>query len=399
MASLTLDTETAFSNFFLEVRDVPFARVRAAAERHLNKITVDGFMSINPHWNSMLFAHLKKPLLTMFLMSVLENHAVHIIPPSQFADWHETLQTLQNRSDAISIVASAALQSEFRHLGLDLSKFPAVQLVCPSLHLPSVYFPTGGQVLLLPKKMRMSDELLVAELYKRNSELEVPFRFHTPWDLGSAQPQLLKREWERRFEHPWHYSLSLDPLELAKGRHPFAFPNWSQMELVTKESVTEMTRASLDGAIAHHTLPISYTAAVLLPYNSFTMLFAEIYAQCVPMFVPSLKFALELNAKGFGLYLTDWARPFWERGFKPTTDDALPSMVEWLNMSAYFTYPHIQQFDSFGHLLQLLRTADLHDISEKMCIHNRKIFLAQQELYLTFLELVHASKQAAHRGA
>jgi hypothetical protein len=117
------------------------------------------------------------------------------------------------------------------------------------------------------------------------------------------------------------------------------------------------------------------------------------------MFVPSVKFALELNAKGFGLYLTDWAKPFWERGFKPTTDDALPTMEEWLNMSAYFTYPHIQQFDSFGHLLQLLRTADLHDISEKMCIHNRKIFLAQQEFYLTFLELVRASKQAAHRGA
>ena len=131
MASLTLDTETAFSNFFLEVRDVPFARVRAAAEREISKTaaTVDGLMSIYPHWNSMLFAHLKKPLLTMFLMSVLEEHAVHIIPPSQFTDWHETLRTLQNRSDAISIVASAALQSEFRHLGLDLSKFPAVQLV------------------------------------------------------------------------------------------------------------------------------------------------------------------------------------------------------------------------------------------------------------------------------
>ena len=99
------------------------------------------------------------------------------------------------------------------------------------------------------------------------------------------------------------------------------------------------------------------------------------------------------------MYLTDWAQPFWERGFRPTTDDALPSRAEWLNMSAYLTYPHVQVFDSFSHLLRLLRTVDLHDISEKMCLHNHNIFFDQQELYLTFLELVHANKQAAQSGS
>ena len=114
---------------------------------------------------------------------------------------------------------------------------------------------------------------------------------------------------------------------------------------------------------------MSYTAVVFLPYNSFTMLMAEVYALCIPMFVPSLEFALELNDKGFGMYLTDWAQPFWERGFRPTTDDALPSRAEWLNMSAYLTYPHVQVFDSFSHLLRLLRTVDFFfcTISARRC--------------------------------
>ena len=389
------------SIFFLEYRTESFARVMAAAEKTIADLSrdfsVDGYMSIYPHWNSMLYARVKKPLLTMFLMSVLEQHDLHILPPSQFADWHETLRVLQNRSDALSIVASAALRSEFRHLGLDLSKFPEMQLACPYYHISSVYFPTGGDVLLLPKKMRFSDDLLVAELYELNHELQVPFRFHSAW-LGSsagAKQQLF----DRIYNHPLHRSLSLDPLEMANGRHPFAFPNWSQMDRVTEQSLHAEARAVLDEGYLHHLRFMSYTAVVFLPYNSFTMLMAEVYALCIPMFVPSLEFALELNDKGFGMYLTDWAQPFWERGFRPTTDDALPSRAEWLNMSAYLTYPHVQVFDSFSHLLRLLRTVDLHDISEKMCLHNHKIFFDQQELYLTFLELVHANKQAAQSGS
>lgn len=48
-------------------------------------------------------------------------------------------------------------------------------------------------------------------------------------------------------------------------------------------------------------------------------------------------------------------------------------MRYWLGLSDIYTFPHVTLFDSWEHLIQLLRSSDLREISQKMAQSNREM--------------------------
>jgi len=128
-----------------------------------------------------------------------------------------------------------------------------------------------------------------------------------------------------------------------------------------------------------------YKGIIHIPYNVSTMSIFEQYTANIPLFFPTWEFMALLcgkyNTAGV-MSETSWSQI---RGLPPRSqtfaglDDPnqfnnIPKMMEWYRLSDFYdeeNMTHIQYFNSFKHLDEMLKSVDLKEISEKMKEHNK----------------------------
>jgi hypothetical protein len=126
----------------------------------------------------------------------------------------------------------------------------------------------------------------------------------------------------------------------------------------------------------------THPGIILVPYQVSTMSFFEFYRMEIPLFAPSLDLMVELQRKHRVCFERVYGHPrrhtdllseteLRAEPFDPTAEDEA-SLRYWLNMSDFFVHPHVVLFDSWRHLVQLLDTAPLDEISAKMAAYNRE---------------------------
>lgn len=136
----------------------------------------------------------------------------------------------------------------------------------------------------------------------------------------------------------------------------------------------------------------SHPGIVLFPYQVSFMSFFELYRMNIPMCVPSPEFLVKLHQKYDLLNERTWNSVYGHKDiasviskhenssskmkYDPNDDLNYDAILEWIKLSDYYTHPYIIQFDSFEHLIQLLTTTDLNEISNKMMKQN--IILKQE---------------------
>lgn len=116
-----------------------------------------------------------------------------------------------------------------------------------------------------------------------------------------------------------------------------------------------------------------------VPYQISTMSLFEQYSANVPLFFPSKPFLRTLHRE-YPRHVLEQLSFFTIFGLTPPATPGNPNNVNdpavvdaWIDAADFYdteAMPHIQYFDSFVHLEQLLTTIDLHKISQKMQAHN-----------------------------
>lgn len=119
-----------------------------------------------------------------------------------------------------------------------------------------------------------------------------------------------------------------------------------------------------------------FRGIVAIPYNVSTMSFFEFYRMGIPLFVPSLRFMLELKAAHPGQVLSQvaWDQIDWMRATPPArpvaggpNDHEAPGWAEWLALADFYDpaeMPHITYFDSWGELSALLAASTDASLAE-----------------------------------
>eukprot|EP00741_Cyanophora_paradoxa_P005853 tig00000113_g5671.t1 len=117
----------------------------------------------------------------------------------------------------------------------------------------------------------------------------------------------------------------------------------------------------------------SHRLMVQIPYQTSVMSWFEYYRLNVPLFFPSYKLLLEWQRK----YDLTWERVYGHpevlvkpyTAFSPNSDQC-DDVAYWLQFSDWLVWPHVQLFDSWEHLLDLIDTVDLFAVSRKMAEFN-----------------------------
>ena len=136
----------------------------------------------------------------------------------------------------------------------------------------------------------------------------------------------------------------------------------------------------------------THPAVIMLPYSVMSYRFTELYALAIPLFLPSPKFYLrhyDPDTKKFGIghdrtstsepyctmqyNLESVMRPALKSNLSPHPyspnvdyDQDVEAEMYWLQMSDFYDWPHIQHYDSYEHLKQIVATADLQKIHFSM---------------------------------
>lgn len=120
-----------------------------------------------------------------------------------------------------------------------------------------------------------------------------------------------------------------------------------------------------------------YKAIVLIPYQVSFMSFFEYYRMNIPLFAPSKKLYFEWEKR----YNVSWERVY-GRPFPIIRQDPVgrgdPNIVGehastgWLELADIYNFPHIQYFNSWDHMIDLLEKVDLADVSKAMEVINRE---------------------------
>jgi hypothetical protein len=124
---------------------------------------------------------------------------------------------------------------------------------------------------------------------------------------------------------------------------------------------------------------VKHRAVILFPYAVLSYGITELYALEIPMFVPSVKFILDLGILD-DLFLTSGyycgnlrfedipkSHPDNNNTFPFSPEDHSRAAREyWTSFADIYQWKHIQHFDSFDHLISLLDQSDFQEISEKM---------------------------------
>jgi hypothetical protein len=140
-----------------------------------------------------------------------------------------------------------------------------------------------------------------------------------------------------------------------------------------------------------------YKGVVHIPYNASVMSITEQYTACIPLFIPSWEFLKELREKYYNagvLSELSWNQVrnhqggYFSNSTIPVNTIKDPNnylnndiMMEWVKLSDFYDedrMPHIQYFNSFEHLDELLASVNLENISKQMAIQNT---LRKKETY------------------
>jgi hypothetical protein len=140
-----------------------------------------------------------------------------------------------------------------------------------------------------------------------------------------------------------------------------------------------------------------YQGIVHFPYQISTMSIFEQYSANVPLFLPSKKFILALQ-KAHPQILCQLS--FFKADKAPSRPGDLnnvndPQVVAaWVEAADFYdpeNMPHIQYFDSFEQLKQILKTADCKTISGQMKAYNEKRKARAVQQWRSVLEKVRSS--------
>ena len=134
-----------------------------------------------------------------------------------------------------------------------------------------------------------------------------------------------------------------------------------------------------------------HPAAIILPYSVMSYRITELYALGIPLLIPSLRFYLSYYDSGNKQFSLGWDRtstktPYCKKDanlerkmrlnitfetihpYSPNIDflEDAESEMYWLQFSDFYEWPHIQYFDDYKHLKNLLLKADFAKIRRNM---------------------------------
>jgi hypothetical protein len=173
---------------------------------------------------------------------------------------------------------------------------------------------------------------------------------------------------------PKRVELLVGPLQIAKHK------NLWEMNMVGNGSWTFSAVKALYPRFTPQDI-CNHRAVVLLPYAVHSYGITEVFSLSIPIFAPSIDFALELGlfidknvnddvycGKSFQPPAADPASP---HPFSPE-DRSTEAQYYWLQFADLYQYPHIQYFQSWENLVMQLDTTDFHAIHLKMTAYNSK---------------------------
>jgi hypothetical protein len=127
-----------------------------------------------------------------------------------------------------------------------------------------------------------------------------------------------------------------------------------------------------------------YKGIVHIPYNVSTMSIFEQYTSNIPLFFPSLSLMKDLREKYSNNGVL--SEISWNQVYNlpsnsvlfcgiedPNNYNSLSEVMKWAELSDFYdkeNMPHIQYFDSFEHLKEILNSCNLEEISNNMKEHN-----------------------------
>ena len=166
------------------------------------------------------------------------------------------------------------------------------------------------------------------------------------------------------------------------------------LDNVNRALAPEFSAVSVYSLYKFYTLQelTSHPAVVMLPYSVMSYKLTELYAMAIPLFLPSPKFYLNYfdpNTKKYGIghdrtsvsepyctlqpNLESVMRPlvssnFSSHPYSPNVDMQEDPEAEmyWLQLADFYDFPHTQLYDSYQHLRELVFSADLKEIHERM---------------------------------
>lgn len=121
----------------------------------------------------------------------------------------------------------------------------------------------------------------------------------------------------------------------------------------------------------------AHPAIILMPYQLSVMSFFEFYRIGIPLFVPSPHLLTHWHMKYSVLKERSWNMIFDKPGSSPIKkhpgykgrmlsdpNDNLNynSVLEWVNLADFYTFPHVKQFDNFTHLVEMVGTTSLQEL-------------------------------------
>jgi hypothetical protein len=125
---------------------------------------------------------------------------------------------------------------------------------------------------------------------------------------------------------------------------------------------------------------VRYKGILILPYQVSTISFFEFYRLNIPLFCPSKSLLMKWHSRHNDFL---WERIYgWpDQLYQLNSHDELStapnpntnsdsSFSFWLDYADWFSFPHIQLFDNFDHLMDLMKSARLLNISLNMKNHN-----------------------------
>ena len=157
-----------------------------------------------------------------------------------------------------------------------------------------------------------------------------------------------------------------------------------------------------------------YKSVIFIPYQTSLMTFFELYRQDIPMFAPSVKLLIAWHKEykilkdriyGWPKRLTQKIALFTGKDAEEMPDpnsDKDESLEFWFPYSDIYVYEHITYFDSWDHLLELIDSTDLAQISRQMAEFNAyerdAISLQWDELYSDLIPKRNRSSFMAETG-
>uniref|UniRef100_A0A7S3JWN7 Uncharacterized protein n=1 Tax=Aureoumbra lagunensis TaxID=44058 RepID=A0A7S3JWN7_9STRA len=148
----------------------------------------------------------------------------------------------------------------------------------------------------------------------------------------------------------------------------------------------------------------AHPAIILIPYQVSIMSIFEYYRMALPIFVPTPRLLAKWQVQYKVISERSWNlvrnKPHRGSPLPPApkyahlpdpNDEIHADKIEfWIKYADFYQWPHIITFDSFEQLCTLLKTTDLHQISDKMKLYNQQMKAdLQQQWQSIFRRIFH----------